>query len=69
VTKDGGPGIKLTHFVCGHCIPTHAPAIDVSLDETQVWNVGSDGWLEAISCMDCGEDIPVTIGRIESGEA
>jgi hypothetical protein len=55
----------LSKFVCGHCIPTHNPAIDVSDDHTQVWEVGSSGWLKPIECMDCGESIDVEIGAVE----
>lgn len=50
------------NFVCGHCIPTHSPRIDVSRDSTDVWELHSDGWLSAPSCMDCGDEIPVTVG-------
>lgn len=57
------PGSKLPNFVCGHCIPTHSPAIDMEDDRTQIWEVGSDGWLGPIECMDCGESIEVEVDR------
>jgi hypothetical protein len=50
-------------FVCSQCIPTHSPPIDLSLDEVELWDEGSDGWTGPIECMDCGESIPVEIGE------
>lgn len=65
VTLDGlsdvPPGTSLDAYVCGHCIPTHSPALDMESDNTQVWSLDSYGWLGPISCMDCGEDIPVEL--------
>lgn len=49
-------------YVCSSCIPIHAPRIDVSRDSTQVWELYSDGWLAAPSCMDCGDEIAVIVG-------
>lgn len=53
---------KQDGYVCSHCIPIHSPRIDMSRDSTDVWETGSDGWLSAPSCMDCGEEIEVTVG-------
>ena len=65
--SDAPPESKLDAFVCGHCIPTHNPPIDMDADETQIWEVGSNGWLPgaALTCMDCGEEIGVVIGEPE----
>ena len=69
VTEDGRsdvpPGTSLDAYVCGHCIPTHSPPIDMDADETQVWEVGSSGWLPGaeLTCMDCGEEIDVVVGE------
>ena len=51
-------------FVCSQCIPIHYPPIDVSLDEVELWDEGSEGWTGPISCMDCGEEINVTIDTV-----
>lgn len=65
----GDSTIPRTQYVCGHCIPTHSPAIDIEYTRTQVWEVGSDGWLAPICCMDCGSPIDVTLGDDDEDES
>jgi len=45
-------------FICQDCLVKH-PEVDVSRAETEVWQEGSEGWLEPVACSDCQRQIPV----------
>lgn len=46
-------------FTCGSCIPL--TSIDIEDPKVEVWEVGSDGWTDEISCCMCSEAIDVEV--------
>jgi hypothetical protein len=53
-------------FYCADCIPAE---VDVSLDETQVWQEYSSGWTAPCVCRECKLSIPVYVDVEPAAEA
>lgn len=51
-------------FYCSDCIPDD---VDVSLDEVEVWEEGSHGWVGQPICRVCQLSIPVYVDGTEDG--